>query len=90
MSYYTSVITHITQDGDSALILAAKYGYTEMVVELVKAKANLDLQNKVCSRLTATIHCACTVFILDDVCHTAHVCHHTGWILCTDGSSLLG
>ena len=38
----------ITQDGDSALILAAIDGHTEVVVELVKAKANLDLQNKVC------------------------------------------
>ena len=38
----------ITQDGHSALILAAYDGHTEVVVELVKAKANLDLQNKVC------------------------------------------
>ena len=45
----------ITQYGYSALILAARYGHTEVVVELVKAKANLDLQNKVCSRLTVTI-----------------------------------
>ena len=46
-----SVILHmsvITQDGYSALICAALKGHTEMVVELVKAKANLDLQNKVC------------------------------------------
>ena len=38
----------ITQDGDSALIRAAREGHTEVVVELMKAKANLDLQNKVC------------------------------------------
>ena len=38
----------ITQYGDSALIVAASNGHTEVVVELVKAKANLDLQNKVC------------------------------------------
>ena len=38
----------ITQDGYTALILAAANGHTEVVVELVKAKANLDLQNKVC------------------------------------------
>ena len=50
----------ITQDGNSALILAAFDGRTEVVVELVKAKANLDLQDKVCSRLTVTIHCTCT------------------------------
>ena len=48
----------ITQLGYSALIEAK--GHTEVVVELVKAKANLDLQNKVCSRLTVTIHCTCT------------------------------
>ena len=59
------VILHmsvITQDGYSALIWAASNGYTEMVVDLVKAKANLDLQNEVCTctRLTVTIHCTCT------------------------------
>ena len=49
------VILHmsvITQDGFSALILAVWNGHTEMVVELVKAGANLDLQNRVCSTLT--------------------------------------
>ena len=35
----------ITQYGDSALMLT---GWTEVVVELVKAGANLNLQNKVC------------------------------------------
>ena len=38
----------ITQNGNSALIWAAYKDYTEVVVELVKAKANLDLQDKVC------------------------------------------
>ena len=38
----------ITQSGYSALISAAFKGHTEVVVELVKAKANLDLQNEVC------------------------------------------
>ena len=41
---HTSVIT---QDGDSALMIAAYWGHTETVEELVKAKANLDLQNNV-------------------------------------------
>ena len=44
------VILHmsvITQDGYSALMRAAWHGYTETVAELVKAKANLDLQNNV-------------------------------------------
>ena len=38
----------VTQDGYSALIWAAFYGRTEMVVELVKAGTLLDLQNTVC------------------------------------------
>ena len=39
---------HFTQDGESALIMAARSGHTEVVVELVKARANLELQDKVC------------------------------------------
>ena len=39
----------ITQYGQTALMIAASVGHTEVVVELVKAKANLDLQNKVCT-----------------------------------------
>ena len=39
---------HFTQVGESALISAASRGYTEVVVELMKARANLDLQDKVC------------------------------------------
>ena len=45
------VILHmsvITQDGWSALMYAALRGRTEVVVELVKAGANLNLQNTVC------------------------------------------
>ena len=45
------VILHmsvITQGGDSALMTAAYWGETEVVVELVKAGALLDLQNTVC------------------------------------------
>ena len=44
------VILHksvITQVGYSALIWVARSGYTEVIVELVKANANLDLQNEV-------------------------------------------
>ena len=37
----------ITQNGDSALMRAAYWGRTETIKELVKAKANLDLQNNV-------------------------------------------
>ena len=45
------VILHmsvITQRGWSALMYAASGGRTAIVVELVKAGANLNLQNKVC------------------------------------------
>ena len=40
----TSVITQL---GDTALMEAARCGHTEVVVELVKANANLDIQDKV-------------------------------------------
>ena len=38
-----------TQDVNSALMMAAENGHTDVVVELVNAGANLDLQKKVCS-----------------------------------------
>ena len=38
----------ITQDGVSALMVGAMEGKTEVVVELVKAGANVDMQTKVC------------------------------------------
>ena len=37
----------ITQDGDSPLMMAAREGRTEVVSLLLKAGANIDLQNKV-------------------------------------------
>ena len=37
----------ITQSGDSALILAAWLGHTDVVTQLVNAGVNLDLQDKV-------------------------------------------
>ena len=37
----------ITQDGDSPLIAAAKEGRAEVISLLVKAGANVNLQNKV-------------------------------------------
>ena len=45
--YCALLLPFITQDGDSALTLAAWGGHTNVVVELVKAGADLDLQNKV-------------------------------------------
>ena len=38
----------IPQVGNTALIMAARHGHTEVVVELMKANANLDLQDTVC------------------------------------------
>ena len=52
------VILHmsvITQYGDSALMEAARKGKTEVVVELVKAGANVDMQNTVCQYNTCTL-----------------------------------
>ena len=37
----------ITQNGDSALMMAAQDGMTEVVPLLLEAGANIDLQNKV-------------------------------------------
>ena len=39
----------ITQYGQTALMIAASEVHTEVVVELVKANANLDIQDKVCT-----------------------------------------
>ena len=47
----------ITQYGQTALMIAARRGYTKVVVELVKAKANLDLQNNVS---TCYYDCTCS------------------------------
>ena len=38
----------IIQWGNSALMMAGRGDETEVVVELVKANANVDMQNKVC------------------------------------------
>ena len=48
----------ITQEGVSVLMEAARAGKTEVVVELVKAGANVDMQNEVrtCSDVTTLIY----------------------------------
>ena len=46
----------VTQDGRSALIFAAMEGKTEVVVELVKGGANVDMQNEVCKYIYLHIH----------------------------------
>ena len=43
---YTLSVT--AQNGDTALMLAVGWDSTDVVVELVKGGANLDLQNVVC------------------------------------------
>ena len=53
------VILHmsvVTQDGWSALIVAAMRGKTEMVVHLVKAGANVDMQDEVCQYIYDTLY----------------------------------
>ena len=54
----------ITQYGISALIYAAGWGKTEVVVELVKAGANLNLQNTVCQYRSACTPVVCTCIIM--------------------------
>ena len=46
----------ISQDGWSSLMVAAYQGKTEIVVELVKAGAKLNLQNTVCQYLMSLVH----------------------------------
>ena len=67
----------ITQDGDSALTLAARDGLTDVVMELVKAGANLDLQNNVKTYL----HSSSTVSKIGNAIFTLSSgwrlsCHH--------------
>ena len=53
-SVYSECVCHtiymsvITQDGQSALMMAARCGKTDVAVELVKAGANVDMQDNVC------------------------------------------
>ena len=44
---HISVITHV-QDRDSPLMVAAQTGKTDVVVELLRAGADINLQSKVC------------------------------------------
>ena len=44
----THTLSLTAQYGETALIRAASLGRTDVVVELVRGGANLDLQNKVC------------------------------------------
>ena len=62
----------ITQDGYSALILAARLRYTKVVMELLKAKANMDLPDEVCSRLTVASHCIYMYMYMYILLHTCY------------------
>ena len=57
MSFYTYLSS---QYGDSALMKAVYWGYTEVVVELINAGANFNLQNEV---LKLSILCMFTTYI---------------------------
>ena len=54
MSYYTCLSSQV---GDSALMRAAWGGETEVVAELVKGGAHLNLQNEVCATSTDFLCC---------------------------------
>ena len=43
----SAIMSVITQDGYSALMMAASEGRTEVVSLLLEARANIDLQNEV-------------------------------------------
>ena len=49
-------VSVITQWGESSLMEAAKWGKTEVVVELVKAGANMDMQTEVCPFTCSRVH----------------------------------
>ena len=73
-------------------MLAALEGKTEVVVELMKAGANVDLQNNVCQYYMYGAYSiyttACSTLLVYSeyhlVYHTTHVHHHTGGGLCPD------
>ena len=50
-----------SQVGDSVLMKAAQWGETEVVAELVKCGADLNLQNEVCATYTNVL---CWVHVL--------------------------
>ena len=76
----------ITQDGQTALMKAASKGHTEVVVELVKAKANLDLQDKVCHySVYMYVHVYIqehNIVVLVIVCETMYHTHYTLNMIC--------
>ena len=76
------------QDGDTVLTRAVRKCGAEVVVELVKAGAYVNLPNHVCHciimhimQVSSPFH-LCMSFV---IVHN-HVCPHTGWNICSDDS----
>ena len=57
VSYYTCLSS---QAGKTALMKAVFFGETEIVAELVKGGADLNLQNEVCLIVYATLTYTCS------------------------------
>ena len=80
----------ITQDGDSALMIAIREGRNKVVSLLLEAGANIHIQNKVkcvqedkvlgreCGRYNMCIHEYCKIMLLLDLLikHTNHTMHN--------------
>ena len=66
----------ITQSGQTALMEAARWGRTKVVVELVKAKANLDLQNNVCHY---SVYTSIIIYMIEEgyMKYMNNVCHYS-------------
>ena len=74
--YQTTYDFVITQDGGSALMVAAMEGKTEVVIELVKAGANVDMQDNVCQyTMYICVCCICRTYI-------QLLSHHQRWYVC--------
>ena len=67
----------ITQYGNSALMIVAMKGNTEVVSLLLKAGANTDIQKMVCIILDPSTHLMAYLLWF-------FTAPHTGWRLCTD------
>ena len=70
----------ITQWGYSALMVAVVMGTTEVVAELVKAGANVDMQNIVCQYIYV-VHVYVWWYILGDF----HICLCGIWLFAAKG-----
>ena len=79
MCVYESVAAQnivLMQYGESALILAARNGKTDAVVELIKEGADIDIERKVGCMYETSLSSEYQVYRL--------ICHYTGWKHCSD------